>query len=202
MTSTDKRTVVTDALETLGLCPIPDDSGRDAIHLAVEPVIAAELLLPGQHVGLLDDGRASSKAGKFLGIVDPFIHGPVGPGQRFWFIVYPRQITSLRHVWTHPDFAETGDLPDVEPAPGSDIAWAEEWLRNYATEIDEGFGTLMQAADNWVESGEWFYGAMTHGYRGKFEGESTHPDFWHHYQIYRGKSVDPNKQHSFFTCSC
>lgn len=44
--------VATDALETLGTHPIPDNSGRDAIHLAVEPVVAGEVLYPGQRIGL------------------------------------------------------------------------------------------------------------------------------------------------------
>lgn len=37
----DKRSVSTDALETLGTI-IDDRAGRDAIHLAVEPVHAGE----------------------------------------------------------------------------------------------------------------------------------------------------------------
>lgn len=51
--SADKRTVTTDALETLGSIIGPDEK-RDAIHLAVEPAVAAERLYPGQDVGLLD----------------------------------------------------------------------------------------------------------------------------------------------------
>ena len=196
MTHADKRTVATDALETLGHCPIPENSGRDAIHLAVEPVVAAERLYPGQHVGLTDDREALARIDKKVGIVDPFVDGSVAAGERFWLVVYPRRITSLRHVWTHPDF-EGGDA-----AAATETEKAEQWLRSYAEQIDEGFGTLMQAADDWIESGEYFYGARTGDYYGKFEGESTHPEFWHHYQIYRGKLVDPAKRHSFFTCAC
>lgn len=47
--STDKRSVATDTLETLGSI-IDENAGRDAIHLAVEPSIAAETIYPGQHV--------------------------------------------------------------------------------------------------------------------------------------------------------
>src|SRR5690348_4912807 len=99
--SADKRSTHTDALATLGT--IIEDGGRDAIHLAVEPIEAGEQLYPGQHIGIVD-GKASTKAKKKLGIVDPFIDGFVPKGQKFWLIVYPRQITSLRHVWEHPDF--------------------------------------------------------------------------------------------------
>jgi hypothetical protein len=100
----DKRSVSTDALETLGTAPLKDTEARDAIHLAVEPVIASDKLFAGQDIGLMPDGTASFRAEKHLGIVDPFIKDPILPGQRFWLIVYPRQIRSLRHVWEHPDF--------------------------------------------------------------------------------------------------
>lgn len=178
---------MTDAMETLGTI-IPDGGGRDAIHVAVVPTVATERLAPGQHVG--KDGTTNNP----VGIVDPFLPGPVFKGERFWLLLYPRTITGLRHVWTHPAFG------DDEPV--SAMSEAEAWLRNYAEEIDEGFGTLMAAADDWVECGEYFYGAETDGYYGKFEGESTHPDFWKHYQAYRAKAVPEDRQQSFFTCSC
>lgn len=90
------HTVATDALATLGTI-IDASAGRDAIHLAVEPVIAVEKLFPGQHVGFVEGGVGTSS--KPVGIVDPFITGFVAPGQHFWLVVYPRTITSLRHVW-------------------------------------------------------------------------------------------------------
>lgn len=49
--SADNRSVSTDALATLGTI-IDESAGRDAIHLAVEPVIAGEELRPGADVGL------------------------------------------------------------------------------------------------------------------------------------------------------
>lgn len=102
--SADKRSVHTDALAVLGTI-IDETVGRDAIHLAVEPVVAAEKLFPGQDVGIDSaDGKATARAAKLVGIVDPFLKGPVYPDQRFLLVVYPRTITSLRHVWEHPDF--------------------------------------------------------------------------------------------------
>jgi hypothetical protein len=73
--SADNRAVHTDALATLGTI-IGEGEARDAIHLAVEPVVASESLWPGCDVGLLPDGTASRHAPP-LGIVDPFIKGPV-----------------------------------------------------------------------------------------------------------------------------
>jgi hypothetical protein len=86
----------------LGAAP-GEDARRDAVHIAVAPMVAAARLLPGQHVGLLDDGRVYAND-KPIGIVDPFLTESVLPGQRFWLFLYPGTITSLRHVWTHPAF--------------------------------------------------------------------------------------------------
>jgi hypothetical protein len=102
----DNRTVSTDALETLGMIHFKPEA-RDAIHLAVDPIVAGEALRPGEHIGIIG-GKAYSRYEhrdiKLLGIVDPFLPREVQPGERFWLVVYPRQISSLRHVWEHPDF--------------------------------------------------------------------------------------------------
>lgn len=108
--SADKRTVSTDALETLGMVHFKPEA-RDAIHLAVEPVEAGEELKPGEDIGIGDDGKAygsdmANHGFKRVGIVDPFLPRNVQPGERFWLVVYPRMISSLRHVWDHPDFPE------------------------------------------------------------------------------------------------
>lgn len=99
MANKDKRSVSTDALETLGNI-IDSSQKRDAIHIAVEPTVAKEILRPGEHVGV--DGSKNNP----VGIVDPYLRRPVMVGQYFWLLVYPRQINSLRHVWTHPSFTE------------------------------------------------------------------------------------------------
>lgn len=113
--SNQKHTVSTDALDTLGTCPIPENSGRDAIHLAVEPAIAGQLLMAGDRVKIVD-GVAVARVNNgdsddATGIVDPFLVRPgfVEKGQKFWFVVLPRTITSLRHVWSHPAFPEAAE---------------------------------------------------------------------------------------------
>jgi hypothetical protein len=100
MNNAEKRTVSTDALETLGTLITPAEK-RDAIHLAVNPTKAKQNLRPGQDVGI--DGTINNP----VGIVDPFLKRPVKEGEWFWLVVYPRQINSLRHVWTHPAFPES-----------------------------------------------------------------------------------------------
>jgi ribosomal protein L7/L12 len=106
VTVTDKRTVHTDALDILGRVITDDDQiGRDAIHLAVEPVVAGQTLHAGMEVGRRADGTFGySNITKTLGIVDPFIRDIIQIGEKFLLVIYPRQITTLRHVWEHAEF--------------------------------------------------------------------------------------------------
>lgn len=100
------RTPSTDALETLGMIHFKPEK-RDAIHLAVDPVVAGMILAPGEKIGIVDG--IAYPAGSTVpcqGIVDPFLPRNVARGESFWFIMNPRMVTSLRHVWTHPDFPE------------------------------------------------------------------------------------------------
>ena len=79
---------------------------RDAVHVAVIPCEAIYELDPGEHVGLVraskGDGWIADRGAKHIGVIDPFLTHSVGPKQRFYVILYPNTITSLRHQWTHP----------------------------------------------------------------------------------------------------
>jgi hypothetical protein len=99
--SADKRTVTTDALETLGMIHTKEEK-RDAIHLAVIQVKTLHTLLPGDSITAIDGIAFADNNG--LGIVDPFLDQPVHAQESFWMIIKPRLITSLRHVWEHPAF--------------------------------------------------------------------------------------------------
>lgn len=202
-TNGDKRSVATDALETLGTI-IDASAGRDAIHLAVEPAVAAHVLRPGEDVGFLEDGTVGM-CDKPLGIVDPFLKAPVRKGERFWLVVYPRQITSLRHVWTHPAFegrqqtsAEQTPLVEIlDRTPQEATAWeSKAWLMTYAATIPVKYDQLLRHASYWLEDDEyWSEG-------GRFEGESLPEDFWDHYENVTGEKVPSGKRGSFFSCSC
>jgi hypothetical protein len=107
----DARSVSTDALETLGTI-LTTPQKRDAIHLAVEPVIAGDSIMPGEDI-LIDFSSGQGIAhpapgrGKGIGIADPFIKRDfIEKGECFWYVMYPRQVKSLRHVWEHPAFPE------------------------------------------------------------------------------------------------
>lgn len=95
----------------LGHAP-EDGARRDAVHIAVAPVVAGELLLSGQHVWVGRNRNAylrGDETESAIGIVDPFRADPVLPGGRFWIFLYPGTITGLRHLWSHPVFDLSGE---------------------------------------------------------------------------------------------
>jgi len=191
----DKRSVSTDALETLGTI-IDKTQKRDAIHLAVEPVKAGERLLPGDHITVKDGIATSTNPGAGLGIVDPFLEAPVLKNQYFWFVMYPRKVKSLRHVWTHPAFP---DEPMVAAAPTpvlSERSKAERWIRDYAEGLNVGYVDLLQGAQEFLDHGEY----LVRG--GLLEGISTSSEFWQHFETVTGRKVDEDQRENFFSCSC
>lgn len=186
----DKRSIATDALEVLGTIIENIEVGRDAIHLAVEPVTATEKLVPGQHVGA--DGSSKEP---HVGIVDPFLERPVQPGQRYLLVIYPRQITSLRHVWSHPAFAGDGQ-PVLSEADKK--AASEQWLRDFIAGADcPDYHTVIAAAINGGDD------AWDDDYL-HFEGHDAHgeiPDvFWDHVEIVTGQK--PARRAKYFSCNC
>jgi len=203
----DVRSVHTDALGTIGML-IPEASGRDAIHLAVEPSIAGEVLYPGQHIGYLTEGpqagMASTKAVTKVGIVDPFLVGPVYPGNRFWLVVYPRTITSLRHVWEHPNFppASPIKLVEVEVAPTPttkevSTAWMQKWANKHMSADYYGDeGTVgPEAAYNYAISAGHDLSV------GPYESaaEQIDDEWWDHWENITGET---GQRGEYFRCSC
>lgn len=96
------------------LIPAGTNPGRDAVHVAIAPVMAGQTLRRGQYVGFSRNGSVVAGDGSdddktqfvtCIGIVDPFLDDDVKKGQLFYVWLRPGTITSLRHVWSHPAFA-------------------------------------------------------------------------------------------------
>lgn len=191
------HTVATDALATLGTI-IDETAGRDAIHLAVEPVTSQFALHPGQDVGLVDGKAVPRKP--FVGIVDPFLSETVEPGQKFWLVVYPRQITSLRHVWEHPSFpnAETPTSPeDPITSKEASIKWMTEWAVSHMGEDYYGDGDKRSPEAAYAS-------AIDAGHNmnvGPYEDARDHIDseWWGHWETITGERGDRD---SYFSCGC
>ena len=214
--SDEKRSVATDALATLGSI-IDDKAKRDAIHLAVEPAVAGCKLGPGDDVGRLPNGTYGciGHGGNFLGIVDPFLKSKVMPGERFWLILYPRQISSLRHVWSHPEFVDEAEIKAVMMPNAKEIAAqhkshiqkieaaigvARNRLEGFASNLNVYYAELIEHATAYVQHGEyWSEGE-------KFEGVDMPSTFWKDFETVTGIEV-PDKGYKewygyFFSCSC
>lgn len=173
---------------------ISEPAFRDAVHIAVAPVIAGETLKPGQHIGFISNSEhelVGTKADKLIGIVDPYLKEPVNPWMGFYMFLYPNTITSLRHSWAHPEFEDTKDVGVKGKLPAS-----EQWLRDYAEQIGTSYAKLLEATHNFINYGDYF------SQGGDFEGMGLPDDFWTHYQNVTNVSVPTEKQHSFFSCSC
>lgn len=231
--SADKRTPHTDALETLGKIHQFDEK-RDAIHLGVEPVTAGEHLSPSQDICLINGIAlpAYSRDEKPVGIVDPFLKNMVQKGERFWLVVYPRAITSLRHVWEHPDFptgvevnahhnpeefqVQTPATPEEEHRArlllGDPQAVARQWIEDYAAQLNDGAydddtcGRV--TADELIETAMTNVEASGRGWGdylskgGLLEGTSTSPEFWEQLAILKEIDIPHEKRNNFFSCSC
>lgn len=192
------RSIATDALEVLGTIITDKEVGRDAIHLACLPAVCGDKwLTPGADVGFTD-GLASATAKTLVGIVDPFLKAPVSKGQKFLVVIYPRTITSLRHVWSHPDVAEDVDtnltetVATVDPVAAARIR-LDQIARNLIDEGDDSLMYLMNGMrDGYISDGD------------RFEGYSSIdiPDeAWDLYKTITGNELQ-KREDVYFSCSC
>lgn len=195
----NERAVATDALATLGKIHERTER-RDAIHLAVEPVEAGERLQPGEHIRVESGIATTDDPDNCLGIVDPFLTRPVKKGERFWFVMYPRVVHSLRHVWSHPSFpdeelvSDTDDLDDARKRK----AQARAWIRMHAAELGVTYQRLMQMATEWLETGEMYTEVGSEHMSSTLRAD----EFWRNYEAMTGVQVDPERRHGFIGCSC
>lgn len=181
-----------ETIESLGKIIADADPHRDAVHVAVAPVVAAVRLAPGQEIGLLDatTGEAGIVA-KPIGIVDPFLKSFVLPGQKFWLWLYPGSISSLRHEWVHPAFTLETKPVEVHKVE------SEDWIRHHAEDLGLTYRALMEAAEIWVVDQEHTVQQGRDNWRDDFNPK----EFWHHYHILTGKNVS-GLEENFFCCSC
>lgn len=171
-----------DTLKQLGKL-VDDWAQRDAVHIAVVPLVAKHELRPGQRVGV-SDGMACGQP-PHLGVVDPYLSTPVSKGERFFVFLNPGSITSLRHNWTHPDFPDNSKEQEA----------AQAWMDAYAAGIGVSTGELMWNAINFLRTGEYWNEGD------KFEGMHVPEGFWIIFEKLTGTKVE-NKKGSFFSCSC
>lgn len=165
---------------------------RDAIHIAVVPVIAGELLHAGAKVKVIDKGTTALQTDyNPVGVVDPFLTVNVRKGQRFWLFLNPGSITSLRHHWNHPKFKEVVSETIPDNSYSSTQLKSMQWLERFAEEeVRRSYNEMMQAVNDYVKNGEsviWL--GLT-------------DEFCEHYAVVTGIELNEALDDSFYSCDC
>jgi hypothetical protein len=167
---------------------------RDAVHVAVIPMIAGEKLLPGTHVSVVDGKCFAS--GNLVGIVDPYrAHHVIKEGESFWLCLYPKSVTSIRHHWTCPA------IPASSKEEGAvDKLASERWLRAYAETVSPYYkedGAAFTALIDGLKKGEVFYYGRDLHYFGDLNDAD---ELRFHAERYLGIRINWDK--FSFSCSC
>jgi len=170
------------------------DFKRDAIHIAVIPLVAAEILIPGQHITINDMGQACGSVLAPIGIVDPYImEGKIKPGQKFWMFLYPKTVTNLRHDWEHPVFKAVEEK--ITNQVKIDKKASEIYLINFA-------GALGLTCSNLIRRMTSILGGEEDWIHLNFDIPDYDPvEAWMHFEIITGLNVE-NKNKNFISCAC
>ena len=192
--ATTNREERMEPIKTLGTI-IGSGETRDAIHIAIAPVVAAERLKPGQHVGFVQSNQeAVGSKGVHIGVIDPFLPAPVAAGERCWMFLYPNTITSLRHEWVHPAF---GAVPVQDTRSAS-----EKWMRAWAME-NVSYDYYGEQEGSVGEDAAYAF-ALKAGHDlhiGPYESARDFIDneWWNHWEIITGQH---GQRGEGFSCSC
>ena len=175
--------------DLLGKLIEPDDNpGRDAIHVAIAPAEASRELKPGDRVGVGATGLAF-KSEPHVGIVDPFLTEKIKKGQKFFIVLFPNTITSLRHVWEHPAF-----VPEPPPPDDSERAWAEDEAMKMGRTLEGLLNAIegYEDGEDWIRVSEWERDQSF---------EIDWPRMWRYFERVKRLKVS-DYDHVPFSCSC
>ena len=178
---------------------------RDAIHIAILPATAGDYIAPGERIYVKPDGWAT-RTGERNAIADPFLSHQIYPGQKFYALLFPYTIESLRHEWVHKDFPKpenTAPISSSNPAIQGSINWMTDLANEYASyQYDNRhdlspYEWLMKEADSIVNGDESYivFNVDCHG-------DIDPQEFWRHYQTIRRVIVALDTAEDIFTCSC
>jgi hypothetical protein len=205
-----------EAIETIGqILNGKPDVGRDAIHIAIMPVMCGDdHLRPGQGVKL-SYGTTDQVLGEYyhsdlcIGVIDPFLEPArhsLNKGDKVWLFLKPGSISGLRHQWTHPVL----DAPAV-PISGSEL-WLRKFAEKYNFDWDEMIGVATRGSvrhsidvvghvhefdSEYITA----HGVDLHGESDLEPGELE--DFWHHMQQFTGlEFVLEHRKKVGWSCTC
>lgn len=189
----------------LGTVPSGNE-GRDAVHVAIVPAIAANGLVGGEPVRLNPGNEAEAcRVEDAIGVVDPFRpqdQRTVAKGSWFWLCLYPKTITGLRHVWEHPSLPLSATAASAPVVDGGK-AISEKWLKNYVRrhcpywedEPDGGYTDFLR----YVRDERWIYyhGSDCHSLSDVGDAD----ELFRHLSVVLERRID-EAYFNAFTCSC
>lgn len=159
---------------------------RDAVHVAIAPVTAGMVLGPGNRVNIENGYAFQTNDTNYTGVVDPFLRVVLQKGDRFYVLMVPETITSIRHEWTHPSF-------------DGDKSTSMAWLADFAKETYMSYDELLQAAHAWLDKGVYH---IIDGYSTPDIVWNQNDEFWEHFQVATGRIVALDDRNPFISCAC
>lgn len=173
---------------------------RDAIHIAIMPVITHRDLYPGESVKLIP-GTKNTVMGcerdstDCVGIIDPFLEGYIPGGSQVWMFLNPNTITGLRHEWTHLKVDNNTNISDNEH---------EDWLRSFACKWNFDYDNMIKQATT-TPTDDYSNIITAEGIDLHSRGElgDDHELFWRHIEALTGKMYDYyHREKICWSCSC
>jgi hypothetical protein len=126
----------------------PDDIAiKDAIHVAIVSVRAAQLIEPGQRCGLNQYNEAVPDS-KGPGVANPFAKQRYVRGEVLWLLMDQKEIPNVQHMWAHPTIAF--DAP-------TRLVKGNSTIEHYANAFGVTYEQLMEACENVVEGKSTVY---------------------------------------------
>lgn len=196
--------------------PTKNDT-RDAIHIAIIPLIAGEDFWHKDPVRLGSDKTKGycGAYGSCIGIVNPWRKGPVKKGELFWCVLNPDTVTGMKHYWQHPDFpnevtieslTEEISVESIIEKPMNEQSEEEHliWLKTFADEWNFDLNELIFNAKSTDQENDWrCVVAQGHDLHSIGDLGNDYHLFWDHLEGYLNKKFDKEHRDGMnWSCSC
>lgn len=171
---------------------------RDAVHVAIIPVIAGESLYAGAYFKLAYGSTTSALMCGYgqqdaIGVIDPFLGNMVHikKGDKCWGMLFPDSVTGMRHHWKHTTIDNVEKPKDEH----------ELWIRRFCDEWNFDYNELIANA---TSTDDWRYvvarGKDLHSARELGGDEDL---FWEHLEALTDRKFDrEHREEMGWSCSC
>ena len=109
---------------------------KDAVHVAIVSVRAANPIRPGQRCGINEYGEAVV-SNNGVGIADPFLRETIPAGGNFQLMLNQDEIANVRHDWDHPSFSFRAPCRSAQ---------RNKYIAEHAKELGVTYEQIMDAA--------------------------------------------------------